>query len=339
LMLARVLQVSRIHEGLARAAGYEAVIGLDEAGVGTIAGPLVAAAVVLPDEWAGFAADSKRLSRQQRRAACECEPCPAVARLPCVGGADQRCLPPPAVDAICTAPGLVWACAVVQSREIDTLGAREAHTLAMVSASERVSARLGRERARDGGRAPRAITHLVDGDTVPAGLSGQAIAGGDGRETSIAAASIVASVVHECAMVSLSRRWCEWDLEINLGWPSRSHLDAIAACGPSGCHRASRFPFQRQSGRRMGYHPQRAAYKRVQGGLDAAAEALRATPEAIMDATWPRSPHSAPEDGQTARSGPATKRAARVEAREAAALIRHQRYCAFLRDTRVGDGA
>ena len=87
----------------------------------------------------------------------------------------------------------------------------------------------------------------------------------------IAAASVVAYNAHAAAMHAAARRWPLWELEHNLGWPSREHLRRIAEAGPSGCHRASCFPFRRLHARRLAYHPDRASYLQVQHELAMAA--------------------------------------------------------------------
>ena len=159
--------------------------------------------------------------------------------------------------------------------EIDTLGPREALAAAMRMASAKVVDRLARAESADSSALSASVYHLVDGESVPEGLSGQAIVRGDQSEMAIAAASVVASVVHESIMLALARRWALWELEVNLGWPSSQHIRHIATSGPSGCHRASCFPFQRQQGRRMAYHPQRSAYRRIQGEIRSATLAIQ----------------------------------------------------------------
>jgi len=240
-MLARLAPAARLHETGARAAGYETVVGLDESGVGCIAGPLIAAAVVLPRDWDGMASDAKGIPRAERRAV---------------------------FDALDQTQGLFWACGVASHAQVDELGPREALAAAMRVASTTVVRRLCRS---SGISRPGLVYNLVDGEVVPSGLDGLAIVRGDQTEASIAAASIVASVVHECAMRALSRRWPLWELDVNVGWPSGQHVRHIATYGPSGCHRASCFPFQRRHGRRLAYHPERAAYLRVQRELERAA--------------------------------------------------------------------
>ena len=228
---------SRCLELHARTLGHRYVAGVDEAGVGTIAGPLIAAAVILPPDAAWMPpSDSKSLPRRERDAAA----------------AHLR-----------GTPGLVWACAAVGVNDVDRLGASGATRAAMQVAASRLERRASAS----------AVHYLVDGDALPAGLDGRAIVRGDqsgtpdlihttsatspppslslslslslasthrppcGRlcaEACIAAASILASVAHEAAMRALARgRAPHWELDRNLGCPSREHLAHILAHGPS----------------------------------------------------------------------------------------------------------
>ena len=150
--------------------------------------------------------------------------------------------------------------------------------------------------------------YLVDGDTVPAGLDGTAVPGGDRREAAIAAASVVAASAHDDAMARLARRHPLWALDENGGHPSRAHLARIAECGPSACHRASCFPFRRRQGARYAYHPDRRAAGRIQELLAAAARATRpaATPSASAtsaSARWRRSRRRARREGEEEAAG------------------------------------
>lgn len=210
------------------------VAGLDECGVGAIAGPVVAAAVLLPesDDAAAWlpAGDCKSLSR--------------AARLD-------------AYERLRAAPRVLWSCAAVDHRAVDSLGPQAAAHAAMRLAA----ARLERKACRS------CFYYLVDGEAVPAGLRGEAHVRCDQSEACVAAASIVASVAHEVAMRSLGRRHGLWDLPTNLGWPSRQHMRLLLRHGPSGCHRGSCFPFAPRYGRRLASHPDRAAYTVVQREL------------------------------------------------------------------------
>ena len=102
----------------------------------------------------------------------------------------------------------------------------------MERAAARLEQRLFGRRplsARDG------VFYLIDGaDTAPATLANASltVVRGDQQETAIAAASVIASVAHEAAMIALSRRWPLWDFEVNSGWPSRQHLRLQFRDGP-----------------------------------------------------------------------------------------------------------
>ena len=224
-----------------------AVAGMDEAGVGAIAGPIVAAAVVLggnnddDGKVAKYAMDSKSLPRAERRRARH------------------------ALDAV---DGLVWACGAVDAPNVDVLGSREATDMAMRLAAARLERKLQRG---DTSSTPPAVHYLIDGESVPSGIDGTSVVRGDASELAIAAASIFATVAHEDAMIALARREALWDFEVNLGWPSKEHLQRVVEHGPSQSHRASCFPFSRRHGRRLAFHPQRRIYARVQEDLQRAA--------------------------------------------------------------------
>ena len=171
----------------------------------------------------------------------------------------------------------------------------------MSLAATRLERKLHRLSAAD--TAP-AVFYLIDGNSLPPDLDGTTIVRGDKVEVSIAAASVLASATHDQAMASLSRRWQLWDLHLNLGWPSPHHMQAIVTHGPSGCHRQSCFPFTQRQGRRIAFHPNRAAYASIQKELRAASEPA----------------NEEEEDG--------------CESQDAAVLARRQRYRAFFEASR-----
>ena len=236
--------------------------GIDEAGVGAIAGPVIAAAVLLPSE----------LSAESLAAAVDAKS---------LGGRGPR---RDAMDVLVRrTPGLQWGIAALPAATVDAFGGgAQATRAAMRIAAMRLEKKLLRA---NGTAANPAVFYLVDGNVVPPGLNGAAIVRGDGVEASIAAASVLASATHDEAMASLSRRWQLWDLDVNLGWPSPHHLRAIVAHGPSGCHRQSCFPFTQRQGRRIAFHPSRAAYARIQKELRAASEPAEAEDGTAEDGT------------------------------------------------------
>ena len=229
------------------------IFGVDDAGVGAIAGPVFAAAVLLPAGGSGLAdgdaVDSKTLSLKSRREAFE---------------------------RLCATPGFVWATASVHAREVDTLGGHAATAAAMRLAVARLEGRLLRQQAAD----PSSHAYcLVDGPTLPTGLIGVALPGGDGAELSIAAASIVAVGARDAAMRALARRHPLWQLEQHGGHANAAHMALLREHGPCPEHRLGCFPFARRFARRMSYHPHRATYAHVQKQLGRAADPTHPEPE------------------------------------------------------------
>lgn len=169
-----------------------------------------------------------------------------------------------AFAALCRSRAIVWTSAAVPAWRVDLLGGKEATELAMRHAVERLERRLRRRGALESDR--RAYC-LVDGALMPPGLDGAAIPGGDSSETSVAAASIVASAARDASMAALARRHPLWQLQQHGGHPSGAHLHEIARYGPCDEHRLSCFPFARRFRRGLAYHPHRGQYEQVQRAL------------------------------------------------------------------------
>ena len=192
------------------------VAGIDEVGRGPLAGPVVAAAVIVPAKRVprglrGLVQDSKALTPKRRA----------------------------------TAATALWQAArhgevligvgAASARDIDRLNVLQATFLAM----RRALAHL-----------PRAPDHvLVDGDKVPPGIAcpAQAIVGGDARVFSIAAASIIAKEIRDRAMRALAGRHPHYGWERNMGYGTALHLQAIESRGPSRHHRLSFAPLSQRS--------------------------------------------------------------------------------------------
>jgi ribonuclease HII len=188
------------------------VAGIDEAGRGPLAGPVVAAAVVFADVrrapygLRGQVDDSKKLTREEREA--------AFARL----------------LELARDGALAFGVAAASVGEIDRLNILGATFLAM----RRALARL-----------PAAPDHaLIDGDRIPPQLpcAATAVIGGDGRCLSIAAASIVAKVIRDRAMTRLAPRYPAFGWETNVGYGTETHTQALAEMGPCKHHRLSFAP-------------------------------------------------------------------------------------------------
>jgi len=185
--------------------GLRHIAGVDEAGCGPVAGPVVAAAVVLPpfrrapSRLRGVN-DSKKLTATNR------------ARL----------------AGVIRDHALSFSIAAASPREIERLNIRRATALAMRRAVDRLSV------------VPDHL--LVDGLPVPELGEHEAIVGGDLRCISIACASILAKVVRDDLMARLDRRYPEYGWASNKGYPTGPHLEAIREHGPTAHHRTTWAP-------------------------------------------------------------------------------------------------
>lgn len=177
------------------------VAGVDEAGRGPLAGPVVAAAVVFlqppPEDLAAIIDDSKKLSAQARAF--------AAARL--------------------LAEPMVWVgLGAASVREIAARNILAASLLAMRRAVMRL---------------PAPPDHvLVDGNRLPAlACPASCLIGGDGLSLSIAAASILAKVTRDRAMTRLDARYPVYGFARHAGYPTRAHRAALREYGPCAHHR------------------------------------------------------------------------------------------------------
>ena len=183
---------------------------MDEAGRGPLAGPVVAAAVVLCKPCPGGLDDSKKLSAK-RRAVLE-----------------------PQIRARCA-----WGLAVVDPGEIDRLNIFQATMWAMTLAVSRLVAALECE--------PAAV--LIDGNLTPHGRhpdwrwpQAQPIVGGDGKEKCIGAASILAKEYRDRLMRAAAAAHPHYGWERNMGYGTAEHLEALRRHWASRLHRRSFAP-------------------------------------------------------------------------------------------------
>ncbi len=190
-------------ENLYREKGYTAICGCDEAGAGPLAGPVYAAAVILPFgvDIPGLN-DSKQLTEKMREA-----------QFP-----------------IIQETAVAWAIASVSAQEIDATDILTARMKAMDLAISQLSPQADFaliDGNRDHGRGA-AIT-----------LAHQCVVKGDSLSASIAAASILAKVSRDRVMVELDRRYPQYGFAKHKGYPTKAHKAAIAALGPCPEHRRS----------------------------------------------------------------------------------------------------
>ena len=193
-------------EAWAQRQGIRALIGLDEAGRGPLAGPVVAAAVALPSPCpiAGLD-DSKRLSEVRREA----------------------------LVAPIHAHALAWAVAIVEPAEIDRLNILRASLEAMRRAWADVIADVPNLRG---------AVVLVDGNQrapLPGDVDQRPLVKGDARSLNIAAASILAKVTRDHLMVAYDAQWPQYGFAGHKGYPTAAHRAALREHGPSPIHRMS----------------------------------------------------------------------------------------------------
>ncbi|HAM34046.1 MAG TPA: ribonuclease HII [Deltaproteobacteria bacterium] len=184
-------------EARARSRGYSAPAGVDEAGRGPLAGPVVAAAVIFPPGYShpGIR-DSKKLSPRQR----------------------ER------LFTVITADAVAFGIAHATHEEIDSLNILRASLLAM-------------RRAVDALALPPDFLFIDGNRPIPSDVPQETLVGGDDRCLSVAAASILAKVARDRMMVEYDLLYPGYGLSAHKGYPTREHLEAIRRLGPSPIHR------------------------------------------------------------------------------------------------------
>lgn len=182
---------------------FDIVIGADEAGRGPLAGPVCAAAVILPPDFpSGLLADSKQLSERKRLIA----------------------------EPVIKEKAIAWAVAWASPREIDEINILQASMLAMKRAYLKVSEQIG---DIQGSR-----VLLVDGNRRPdVDIPCRAIVKGDATIHEIMAASILAKNARDRFMVAAAGKWPQYGFEKHKGYPCVSHKAALSAYGPCPIHR------------------------------------------------------------------------------------------------------
>ncbi|MEM7798088.1 MAG: ribonuclease HII [Chloroflexota bacterium] len=196
----------------AKAVRSDLIAGIDEAGRGALAGPVYAAAVILPIQTPHLIKkleqvnDSKQLKAKKREAFFELIVIHAVA----------------------------WGIGFAPAHEIDEIGIVPATKKAMMSAVQQLA------------RQPAYL--LIDGriklEDLP--IDQQSIIRGDGKSLSIAAASILAKVSRDKMMVKAGHHWPDYQFENHKGYGTRLHREKIKALGGTSIHRKSFAPLRDQ---------------------------------------------------------------------------------------------
>lgn len=195
-----------------RARGHRLVAGVDEAGRGPLAGPVAAAAVILPPDltgdepWLAVIDDSKRLTERRRVAAAE----------------------------VIRANALAWAVEMLKPGAIDRIGIGNAVIRAMLGAVSVLR--------------PRPEALLLDWVSIKqCPLPHRAVVKGDRISLSIAAASILAKVSRDETMQQADRRYPGYGFAQHKGYATARHLNRLAELGPTPIHRRSFRPLRQRA--------------------------------------------------------------------------------------------
>ena len=174
--------------------------GCDEAGRGCLAGPVVAAAVILPSDFRNdILNDSKKLTKKRRYA----------------------------LRSIIEKEALAWAIGVVDNKEIDEVNILNASFLAMHRAIDEL------------GKLPDSILVDGNRFTSYRNIEHHCIVKGDGIYMSIAAASVLAKTYRDDMMIKLAKKFPFYGWERNMGYPTKSHREGIREHGVTPLHRMS----------------------------------------------------------------------------------------------------
>lgn len=192
------LKALNCFEDAARQRGIEMIAGVDEAGRGPLAGPVVAAACIIPEGlYLEGADDSKKLTPKQRYDLFEI---------------------------IIGNPNIRYAVGIVSSEEIDRINIYQATVQAMLIAVN--------------GLDPAPELLLVDGMNLPhPKIPCQKIIGGDALSHSIAVASIIAKETRDRLMLEYHLKWPNYGFDRHKGYGTEMHRDALEKHGPCPIHR------------------------------------------------------------------------------------------------------
>jgi len=188
------------YENAVKSKGFKLVCGVDEAGRGPLAGPVCAAAVILPENAVieGLN-DSKKLSEKKREALYDVIKEKAIA--------------------FCVAYGTL--------EEIETLNILQATFLAMNRAIDGLAVKPDFALI-DGNRVPKDIK-------IPC----ETVVKGDGKSMSVAAASVLAKVTRDRLMLEYDKKYPEYDFKKHKGYGTKEHTELIKKYGPCEIHRMS----------------------------------------------------------------------------------------------------
>lgn len=186
-------------EKAAYSRGFTSVCGVDEAGRGPLAGPVCAAAVILPEGLIIEGVnDSKKLSEKKREKLFD----------------------------VVKEQALCYSIAFATVEEIEEINILNATMLAM-------------KRAVEGLTKPADFAYIDGNKVPPLSIPAEYIVKGDARSMSVAAASILAKVARDRLMLSFAEEYPQYRFEKHKGYGTKLHTDMIKEYGPSPIHRMS----------------------------------------------------------------------------------------------------
>lgn len=193
------LKQLNLYEEEARQGGFHCIAGVDEAGRGPLAGPVVAASCIIPQGilFPGID-DSKKLTRKQREELYQ---------------------------HLTSHPKVIYGLGTVSHEVIDQINILQATIKAMLQAIAELSI------------TPDLL--LVDGMKLPSSIPSKKIVKGDSLSQSIAAASIIAKETRDRIMEEYDREWPEYGFKDHKGYGTEKHRAALKKHGPCKIHRLS----------------------------------------------------------------------------------------------------
>jgi ribonuclease HII len=200
----RIQKLKKIEKEL-RNQGYEYIAGIDEVGIGPLAGPVVAAACILPQRFIlKNINDSKKLTEDQRNVV---------------------------YDKLTSNKDVIYSLGIVEVKIIDQINIHQASLLAMKQAIEKLKVK------------PDYL--LFDGTKHPlTTIPLEAIIKGDALVASIAAASIIAKVTRDNIMNDYHKKYPFYGFNLHKGYATEKHKKALIEHGPSVIHRKSYNPIK-----------------------------------------------------------------------------------------------
>jgi ribonuclease HII len=212
------MSLSRLDEYALKTPSTE-VIGIDEAGRGPLAGPVVAAAVFIPSGKESFFEDlvikDSKLTTEEERVST--------------------------YEALTKNPNIIWAVSVIDHAVIDKINILQATLEAMRDSCTKVFHAI----ESNGGKYTRkTLIALIDGNKIPSNMpiESKFVIKGDSIIYSIAAASIIAKVTRDRIMHTLDKTYPEYGFGKHKGYPTVDHRAALSLYGPSPVHRLSYRP-------------------------------------------------------------------------------------------------